>query len=378
MFIHTLALLLLPIALADGPAAQEPSFDSVYKELQDFKAKGVPYSFQVAKYIALEAKQGSKGPHHDLVMQLKSQDAYAPARKQSCTTINNLKPPLSMKRAKSQDSMNWCFDMVASDLVAHATGEEPSAAFLGLNNLRYFRNEGEGFIAKIVDGVKKHGSCMEKDLSSYDYKFAETYKGYDVEKLVAEVTKLYHNIVSNKISVEAGAELYCQDDKMRTALEELFPNVEPMDIIRSILKFNKDGEWSPLATIASNTCTIKKIPALNSWKPRYINRLNQANWSKLDKALADGAIVGIEYDAGILESYNYAAHTLNGHASSLIGREWNDKTQSCDYILRNSWGKSCAKYSKDYRCVDGHVYIPETFFQYSPTIKRAVYLENKR
>jgi aminopeptidase C len=98
----------------------------------------------------------------------------------------------------------------------------------------------------------------------------------------------------------------------------------------------------------------------------------------MDKALDNGKIIGIEYDAGILEDYNYAASVLNGHASSIIGRRFNEKTNSCEYLLRNSWGKSCAGYHEDYECEDGHIWMAESFFQYSPNIRRAVYFEGKK
>lgn len=43
-----------------------------------------------------------------------------------------------------------------------------------------------------------------------------------------------------------------------------------------------------------------------------------------------------------------------GHESLLVGRNWNDSTSTCEYIVRNSWGTDCSRYKPGIRCEDGN------------------------
>lgn len=33
------------------------------------------------------------------------------------------------------------------------------------------------------------------------------------------------------------------------------------------------------------------------------------------------------------------------HVSVLVGRRWNKQSKTCEFLLRNSWGKNCYSYS---------------------------------
>jgi aminopeptidase C len=80
----------------------------------------------------------------------------------------------------------------------------------------------------------------------------------------------------------------------------------------------------------------------------------------------------------MLKDHHVGLDVLNGHAVSLVGRRFNPVTQSCEYLLRNSWGKKCTDtYSSNYECKDGHIWIDEAYFQFNRSIRRAVYLEKK-
>lgn len=64
---------------------------------------------------------------------------------------------------------------------------------------------------------------------------------------------------------------------------------------------------------------------------------------ELDKALRRGKIVGVSYNAnGLLEKEyrrtNFFTKTLSNHASTIVGRFFHEDSQTCRYIIRNSWG----------------------------------------
>jgi len=47
------------------------------------------------------------------------------------------------------------------------------------------------------------------------------------------------------------------------------------------------------------------------------------------------------------------------HAMTVVGREYNSKRKTCEFKIRNSWGKDCSFYKKKYRCKDGYLWIEE-------------------
>ncbi len=62
--------------------------------------------------------------------------------------------------------------------------------------------------------------------------------------------------------------------------------------------------------------------------------------------------------------------TVDGdhHATLIVGRKWNKARRTCDWILRNSWGPSCAHYRNPLyqqpdKCQDGNLFIDERFFE---------------
>ncbi len=89
--------------------------------------------------------------------------------------------------------------------------------------------------------------------------------------------------------------------------------------------------------------------------------------AKMDGLIAKGYPVGINYCSAILNNSKFQSKTqpiwkdskaCGPHASVIVGTAVDSKGQ-CTYVLRNSWGTSCAHYDRTYDCKDGHVYIPK-------------------
>jgi hypothetical protein len=52
---------------------------------------------------------------------------------------------------------------------------------------------------------------------------------------------------------------------------------------------------------------------------------------------------------------NFGLH--NGHDSIIVGRRWNKTAQRCEYLVRDSYGPSCAKYYDPKMCEAGNIYV---------------------
>ena len=89
---------------------------------------------------------------------------------------------------------------------------------------------------------------------------------------------------------------------------------------------------------------------------------------KMDEVLTRGFPVGINYCSAILTNSKYKSSTqpiwkdekaCGPHASVVVGTALDSKGR-CTFVVRNSWGKNCGYYDRNYDCKDGHVYIPKS------------------
>lgn len=60
----------------------------------------------------------------------------------------------------------------------------------------------------------------------------------------------------------------------------------------------------------------------------------------------------------------FAALFLGGpHAVTVVGQKYNDEKKTCEFKIRNSWGKDCDLYAEDLKCEkDGHIWFSEAKF----------------
>lgn len=88
-------------------------------------------------------------------------------------------------------------------------------------------------------------------------------------------------------------------------------------------------------------------------------------FSKINKLLDHHQPVSISYNSCFLkqpfESVS-ANRCLEHHASLIVGRRKNPKNGTCEYKIRNSWGRSCKSYRTDLvaNCEYGNVWVPQS------------------
>ncbi len=98
------------------------------------------------------------------------------------------------------------------------------------------------------------------------------------------------------------------------------------------------GERSFCQTPAIN---IRSIPV----KGQTTNGLGRGHqlFSLMDQQLNKKKIVGISFRAqDIFPGFQVSAfNSFANHATTIVARHWNSQTQSCDYVIRNTWGERC-------------------------------------
>jgi hypothetical protein len=81
-----------------------------------------------------------------------------------------------------------------------------------------------------------------------------------------------------------------------------------------------------------------EVITLDRANPRQLNLIDT-----LTTQIQDGNVVGIDFNLELIQAGGQLEHLApnNLHAVSVIGQRW--RHGSCQFLLRNSWGKACAQ-----------------------------------
>lgn len=90
----------------------------------------------------------------------------------------------------------------------------------------------------------------------------------------------------------------------------------------------------------------------------------------IDEQLDRGNLVGIHYRVEAMLTNSDEGVTWANHASSVVGRYWSERTGTCSYVIRNSWGSSCRG---PLFCRDGYYEVPES--RMDEAAQEAIYIE---
>lgn len=302
-----------------------------------------------------------------------SQQSVARVRN-SCKPERNFAAKLGPVR--DQGTMGWCYAFVAADLVSARTGKRISALGSAIayneENPTYRRLEGEppsqiqipgkkspvpilsskgGFVEEIphyqthggntlkcLEAMKKRGACLEEDLNSEDN----------------GITWLNQNLKRLDEVQRSRVEETCRNGY--EAAQNLFPEIAGKTFSKILGHITDEQLVTELARVQC--------------KPRIDVNLEFAEVKASDAGLLpmiealDAQItaenpVGIAYNPDFLKDRESFSEEAN-HASTIVGRRYNEVSGECEYLLRNSWGRGCGQYV--YECEpgqEGNVWIPQ-------------------
>lgn len=297
-----------------------------------------------------------------------------------CTRIDNRKDPLKRKM-RMQGEDGWCFAFTAADLLSHKYGKLVSA--FDVANTFYERS-GWGTWQKSILGKKEsdlsfglaegamllalqRGFCLEEIIKSSKGEFDK------MSAIINELKKLeeykrdfddFHNKNEDKWQSFA----LCAPLK-NEGWREIFPELNDKQIYKVLFMASQE---SILNSMVNEGCKSKRIK-MNDISVK-MTRFNPFTWSYLetiDEQLNKKNIVGISYNSSIL--FDPYAEAKGSHASSIVARKFNKKTNSCEYLVRNSYGEDCERYHHEYECEKGNVWIPK--YQIDKGTKNIFYLE---
>ncbi len=261
-------------------------------------------------------------------------------------------------KVRNQDSVGWCYAFVAADMISYKAGFNVSAADIAVNYSQKFNvshekrkiNQGElhedvegGWTAKAIENAAAKGICKESDSPS-EY-FVED---KDIGDFIKSAEDPFSQLYSPPTFLDAGSsKSLCLSEKspFLNDLHKVITHSQPNNIMYQLNEKRCEGKR---LTLQPDKYAVEenKGPKVDLIKSIHetLNKKNPAS---------------IGYNVKFLKD----ERTEGNHASIVVGRRYNQEANSCQFLIRNSWGSGCKNYAEPYslqeNCNDGHIWVPE-------------------
>jgi hypothetical protein len=299
--------------------------------------------------------------------------AYSPSNQNTCTDLK-LDTGL-LGKVRNQGNISWCYAFTASDMLQYTfkTPETISASDIATNYnktrigklMDLFLNYGEphetGFNKVALIHALKDGHCPESIFPSEEW--VKVTHDSEEKVLMPDAMKQIKDLHANrgKLNLE-NLPFYFK-----------FKNIDK-EAFLSILK-SKNKLKNFYTELRAKACQDDRINFDHQWKVKMVFR-HKNIFQRINSQLDLGRIVGFDYDSRILENaQNQSIEISSLHTSSMVGRRWNTETNTCEYLIRNSWGDKCERYDRRHECQEGNLWLSESMVFKNMT--SIVYMKSK-
>ena len=307
-------------------------------------------------------------------------------RASTCTPIdlrNNHEP---FQTTRHQGQTGWCFAYSAADLVTHYyqknnPGLDHRFSAIGMT-VDYYYND---YFSSTFESLIRCGG-VPRNLSGAHFGYMEAIfsrtlpsRGLCPEtevtgdkdilshvraiESIEDLRKRAHG--NNEISESEGEDFV--DEVMECAecalaLNSVFPNLDMNNLVQVLRKVEDQSFMTRLTNLQCEGRRINSgIPSRDQVRT---SRNFRESSPEIDRVLDSSSPVLLGYHStvinrgGQLRSHDFAGR-LDGHASLIIGRRFNEVTNKCEYLVRNSKGISCAGYHSSLDCSNGQFWLAE-------------------
>lgn len=274
---------------------------------------------------------GSTRVQSPVAVVLKKNEVLIPKVSGKCGDVILENDAVNLNNVRDQDTVGWCYSYIAADLISYRLNQKISAVSLYDSGQDIEDDIGTPGLGgdvglSLQNYLKKNkGLCLEEELPSTDFKFCtdQVYNDF--------LVKLVTTIKGQKLEAELETnQCFGQD------IERAFPGVS-ISFIRNYSA--NHGSHKLIESLYNLQC--KKLVAKNMtvhYRTLVKSETSVSDMLKsIDEQLSNGNLPSIVYDYNKL---NKEPET-SSHGSIVVGRRTNPETGKCDYLLRNSYGKSC-------------------------------------
>lgn len=291
---------------------------------------------------------------------------------------------------RDQSSIGWCYAYAAADLVSFKSGKNISALDLAvtfnrmenyeavrntvsrsinfallpgdrknnidwaLKNLRNtFKNvesnsvRDGGQVDEAIKRAQMNGFCLESDQPSDAIENGSLGDALNVINTLIDDSNAFRSVtVGNREMSDIAAVSICEN--YGSLIGEMFPNTTVSDISDIFIAQFSEGALVQLRNLRCQN----RVQIDGEIKEITGNKMDE-----IDQVLSSDNIVSVDYYIKALDLIGNDRQNSGLHASTIVGRKWNEQTNKCEYLIRNSWGESCAYYKNPEKCEDGYIWV---------------------
>ncbi len=269
---------------------------------------------------------------------------------QSCLSIDlrHTAGGRALGEVRNQGATTWCASFVTADLVSYKQRQKIS----GLGVAIHWTNRNVDWTTRVerilsgtvpvlepagsnsrlvLNSIRGRFQCLERDLPSNDND-ANSLRG-TLER-IAQVKRDFDRTQK------------CPAPSLQT-VKSMFPRLTSPEII-NILKISAIQD-------------VHKNLLYRNCRQNYVSVMSteltlSKKWSDMDAQLTRGNLVAFAYNPNVLKNARDTSNRRT-HSSTIVGRRM--RAGKCEYLIRNSWGRSCGYYDRSYPCEQGNVWVPK-------------------
>lgn len=265
----------------------------------------------------------------------------------------------ALGEVRNQGNAGWCFAYTTADLVSHRLNKKISATDMAINFYYQMPEMPKTDLLSNANGGSDMGSmsytknnyCPEEVMPSSEFIPANcvtTGKRIEALDVVRIIEKFDRASVSELTT--------CQI----SLIQALYKNTSEMNI-KTVLGDTTLSSFMKINELREINCRGKRIKPATNLAMKSGLRSGADSIKDINDQLDKNNPVSLNYDAHFLMDRPRTIGSVDNHYSSIVGRRLNEKTNTCQYLIRNSWGKDCSIYPAPYKtqCEDGNIWVDE-------------------
>jgi len=246
-------------------------------------------------------------------------------------------------KPRDQDSVGWCGAYATTDSLSFSVGEAISAVDVSLNQYANQKKEGRlqdmsGIsVLSATNVAKKNGYCPESIIPS-DQTSSSNLGHQALQSLMESFQKIADDFKAKGKPIDYCAQ--CSGDQFDKVIKPSLPNVTG-EMIREVLIQNEGDSLKSLRALMNKLCEGNRKIAEPDTDLIYTKGKNVSKI--LDEALDNDSMPSIGMNTALFATDESVPGGHGPHELMIVARR-PGANGKCEYLVRNSWGRSCAYY----------------------------------
>ncbi len=261
---------------------------------------------------------------------------------------------------RHQGNVGWCFAHSTADLVSYRLQKKISPVDIAINFYDKMPEMPRTDKLSTASGGNDMGAvsystagyCEEELTASENYQIDEQCRSL-VQPEISSIVIFMENLFERQTSSLS----YCQ----KNIISSLFKNISEEDL-NKVARLQKSS-LQKISLLKDLNCQGRRV---NSQKIVMRGGLASDALVDIDEQLNSSNPISLNYDAAFIYKGSTKGSIYN-HYSTIVGRRVSKESNTCQYLIRNSWGPDCSIYPAPYdrQCEKGNIWVDEDILRQS-------------